>query len=229
MQLFTPLLSGANLRDRIMACLGAFAGIALTALLCSMMRADLGAVLLLSGPFGASAVLLFAIPASPMAQPWPVVGGSMISAAIGVTAAQTIGTMPLAAGVAVAIAVLVMSMLRCLHAPGGAAALIAVVGGPAVTAEGYYFVLVPIGLNAAILVAVAWGFHRLSGHSYPHRPPPPVTSPQGLMREDVDSALAELGETFDISHEDLDLLLQRAAAHADERHASMSKGAAGGR
>ncbi|MEG8058719.1 HPP family protein [Sphingomonas sp. 22L2VL55-3] len=78
-----------------------------------------GPLPLLVAPIGASAVLIFAVPASPLAQPWSVVGGNIISALVGVTAARFVPIPYLAAGVAVGGAILVMSLLRCLHPPAG--------------------------------------------------------------------------------------------------------------
>ena len=119
----------------------------------------------------------------------------------------------LAAGLAVALAILVMSLARCLHPPGGAAALIAVIGGPAVTAAGWRFAIVPVGVDAVLLVAAGLAFHRLSGHAYPHRA---AALPAEPHPEDLDAALAEMGETFDIARDDLAALITRVE-HARRR------------
>ncbi|WP_294392330.1 HPP family protein [uncultured Sphingomonas sp.] len=219
---FVPILAGGNLPDRLFACIGAFVGIALTGLISALLVHPAGAWLWIVAPMGASAVLVFAVPASPLAQPWPVVGGNVISAMVGVTVAKLVPIPSLAAGLAVALAILAMSLTRSLHPPGGAAALTAVVGGPAVTSAGYLFPLLPIGLNAVILAGIGLAFHRWSGHSYPHRPVPVagyVVPPlSGLPHpEDIDLALEELGETFDVSREDLDLLFRRVEYHAAQR------------
>lgn len=173
-------------------------------------------------PMGASAVLVFAVPASPLAQPWPVVGGNIVSALIGVGVAAVVPSPPIAAGLAVGGAILAMSLLRCLHPPGGAAALTAVIGGPAVAAAGWMFPLVPIGVNAIILAATGVVFHRMTRHSYPHHavagPPPTLTGDDATPHpEDLDAALADLGETFDIAREDLDQLFERVRVHAARR------------
>ncbi len=103
-----------------------------------------------------------------------------------------------------------MSLARCLHPPGGAAALTAVIGGSAVHAAGFGFALLPVAANSALLVALALVFHRVSGHAYPHRPAP---APQiareqraaGFEPEDIDAAHADMHESSDIAREDLDL------------------------
>ena len=227
-RLFHPILAGANLRERVIACLGAAAGLALTVAICALVPVATRDLPMIVAPLGASAVLVFAVPASPLAQPWSVVGGNTLSALVGVAVYRAIPDVALAGGIAVGAAILVMSLARCLHPPGGAAALTAVIGGPAIHAAGYSFALLPVALNSLALAALGIAFHRLSGHSYPHRPPisaPAIAQEQaaaGLAPEDVDAALADMHESFDISREDLDLLLARAEMHAMARRASTS-------
>lgn len=209
-----PLPAGGRARDRVVAGIAAVTGIALVALLCSRIPQPVAGLGTLVAPMGASAVLVFAVPASPLSQPWPAIAGNVLSAAVGAVAAHAIPNVPLAAGVAVGGAIVAMSLLRCLHPPGGAAALTAVVGGPAVHAAGLFFAVTVVLPNALVLVAAGWLFHRVSGQSYPHRPAP-VTGI--LHRDDIAVALAEMGESFDIATEDLEALLQRAEAAALRR------------
>jgi CBS domain-containing membrane protein len=222
-----PVLAGATLRDRLVACCGALIGIGLTGLLCALVFGRGSHLPFLVAPMGASAVLLFAVPASPLAQPWSIIGGNTISALVGVAVALLIHDPVLATGVAVALAIGAMSLTRCIHPPGGAAALTAVLGGPAVTSAGFMFALVPVGLNCVVLVTLGWLFHKLSRHSYPHRSAvlpanthgtldPPARSRVGFRTEDVDGALEDLGETFDIDRDDLDRLLRRVEWRAFE-------------
>lgn len=219
--LFVPLLAGASLRDRLVACIGALMGIGIVGLTCTALFP--ASIPWIVAPIGASTVLLFAVPASPLAQPWSIVGGNGISAVIGVLVVQFVHDPAIAATVAVAAAILVMSLLRCLHPPGGAAALSAVLSAPLIEAGGAGSFLVPVLVNSLLLTAIGWLFHRYSGHSYPHRPAPvegkalPPEPVSGLLMEDIDSALADLGETFDIGREDLALLLARAEVHAASR------------
>jgi CBS domain-containing membrane protein len=223
---FVPILAGATLRDRLFACIGALIGVALTSVVSAMALDGSAPLPLLVAPIGASAVLVFAVPASPLAQPWSVLGGNVVSALVGVTAARFVPIPYLAVGVAVGGAILAMSLLRCLHPPGGAAALTAVIGGHAVLGAGYAFPFVPVGINSLILILTGIAFHRASGHSYPHRAIPIVghelnASERGVPHPaDIDLALADLGETFDVSREDLDLLFGRVEFHAAKRAAS---------
>lgn len=208
------LLAGASWPDRLLACLGALVGITITALIGGLVPP--AAAPFLVAPMGASAVLVYAVPASPLAQPWPVIGGNILSVSVGLGCAILLGHGAVAAGVAVSLAILLMSLLRCLHPPGGACALLPVLGGPAIVGKGLAFALLPVGLNAAVLVGVGLAFHRFSRHSYPHKAAPAAPIPS-LLREDIDAALAEAHESFDIAREDLAMLLDRAEAHAQAR------------
>lgn len=208
------ILPGATARGRLFACLGAVVGVALSGLIGALVHGQGEALPWLVAPMGASAVLLFAVPASPMAQPWPIVGGDTLSALVGFAVGQALGHGAIACGLGVGLAIAVMSLTRSLHPPGGAAALTGVLGGSLVDSAGWWFPVAPVALNAVVLVAVGWMFHRLSGHPYPHRQPPesPTRDPLptrrvGVREEDLDAVLAGIGETFDIEREDLRLLL----------------------
>ncbi len=219
---FTPILAGAQWPARLVACLGAATCLALTFLVCAHLPLSQADLPIIVAPLGASAVLVFAVPASPLAQPWPVIGGNTISALVGVAAFETIPQTAVAAGVAVGAAILAMSLLRCLHPPGGAAALTAVIGSPGIHAAGFGFALVPVGINSLALVGLGVCYHRLTRHSYPHRAAAPVTPAGGLHAADIDAALADLHETFDIAPADLDALLTRAEVHAEARRRGRS-------
>lgn len=227
-RLFYPILAGATLRDRAIGCVGALLAITLTGLVSGVFLGGGPHIPLIVAPIGASAVLLFAVPASPLAQPWPVIGGNAISALVGVIVAHLVPDLVLASGLAVALAIAVMSLTRCLHPPGGAAALTAVIGGASVTSAGFWFPLVPVALNSVLIVGLAVAFHRLTKHTYPHVPPAAPTNRHatadrpaelrvGFTPDDVDAALATLGETFDIDRADLDRVLRQVEQQAFSR------------
>lgn len=177
---------------------------------------------LLVAPMGASAVLLFAVPSSPLAQPWPILGGNTVSALIGVAAAQAIGWPLLAAAVAVAIAIMIMSLMRCLHPPGGAVALTAVIGAPHIIQKGFLFALSPVLINSVLLALAAIIYNRFMGRSYPHKAHPPE-NPHPLGREiilrenDFEDVLNDYGERLDIGHEDLETLYVELRGRAEAR------------
>ena len=221
-RLFRPLLANAGLGRRVVACIGAAIGIALTMAVCAQfpwLGSDLPIIV---APLGASAVLVFAVPASPLAQPWPVVGGNILSTLIGVAAFQAIPNVTIAAGVAVGVAILIMSLCRCLHPPGGAAALTAVIGSAGIHDAGYAFAFAPVGINSIALVSIGIFYHRMTALSYPHQPATSAAvkaavEPSDIRPEDIDAALAETPDAYDIAREDLTLLLERAEHFANVR------------
>ena len=218
-KIFWPTLAGATLRDRLVACAGATVGIGLTGFVSSLaLGHGLSLIPLIAAPLGASAVLVFAVPVSPLSQPWPLIAGNTISALSGIAVMQVVHNTMLAAGLAVGLALLLMSLTRSLHPPGGGVALTAVVGGPLVSAAGFTFAFAPVCLNSALLALCAWAFHKFSSHSYPHKAQALAGGErQRLRSEDIDAALSDLGETFDIDRDDLDRLLARAEFHAQDR------------
>lgn len=222
-RLFVPILAGATLRERLVACLGALIGIGLTGLICSPLFGGTSSLPFIVAPMGASAVLLFAIPASPLAQPWSIIGGNTISALVGVAVIRVVHDPVLAIGIAASLAIAAMSFARCLHPPGGAAALTAVLGGPAITASGFLYPFFPVALNSILLVALGLGFHKLSRRAYPHTPAaanthrtldPPPRMRAGIRGDDVDAALEALQETFDIDRGDLERLIRQVEMQA---------------
>lgn len=224
----TPRMAGASFRDRSIACLGALIGIGITGLVTGWAAGNLAHLPLLVAPLGASAVLLFAVPASPLAQPWSIIGGNTISALVGIAVAHMVPDKAIAAGIAVAAAIAVMSLLRCLHPPGGAASLLGVLGGPAAASWSFSFALVPVALNSILLVIIGLIFHRFTRHSYPHKPKVVMAATHGtadlppqrrvdLTEADIDAALAEGGEPLDISRDDLHRIVRRAEHSALER------------
>lgn len=147
---------------------GAFLGIGLVGYLEALFFAPQDQVLLI-GSFGASAVLLYGAPSSPLAQPRNLLGGHLLSALVGVLIFQLAGTtLWLASALAVALAIVVMHLTRTLHPPGGATALIAVIGSEALHRLGFLYALVPVGLGAVCLLLVALLVNNLaSDRRYP--------------------------------------------------------------
>lgn len=211
------------MRDRLISGFGALIGIIATGLL---VRGLIGAgahLPLLIAPIGAAAVLLFAVPASPMAQPWALLGGNIVSAVVGVSVARLGGDPIFAAGLAVGGAIAAMALLRCLHPPGGAVALTAVLGGPAIHASGYGFVIAPVGVGTVLLLAMAWAFHRFSGHSYPHVAEPAPAQSDDFSREDLAKAIADYPDILDVAVTDLEQLLHAAEQNAVVRRLGLKK------
>ena len=222
---FAPAPATVSRREIFYSCLGAWCGVLCAAWLSHHMLVGFNPWFI--APMGASAVLLFALPASPLAQPWSIVGGNVVSAAIGVTCAAWIPDTALAASVAVALAIAAMFALRCLHPPSGAVALTAVLGGPAVTSLGYRFVLWPVAVNSLVLLLAALVFNVAVRRRYPHRAlahasthltrDGPPGARLGLTVQDLDAALRARGELLDVSKDDLEALFMAAEHQAWSR------------
>ena len=144
-----------GLAEIVWSFVGAFGGIAAVAWLHEAV-ADPAGLTMLIGSFGASAVLLYGAPASPLAQPRNLLGGHTLSALVGVTVRLAVASPDwLACALAVAVAIALMQATGTLHPPGGATALIAVTGGPKLLALGYLYVLIPVLSGALVMLAVA--------------------------------------------------------------------------
>jgi CBS domain-containing membrane protein len=178
---------------------------------------------------GASAVLLLGTPHSPLSQPWPFVGGHLISALIGITCAMLIPNMYLAAGLAVGLSIVAMYYLRCLHPPGGATALLAVIGDQRIHALGYHLITAPILVNVVIMLSLALFLNNLiPGRRYPIALSLPgkqdaadqTVRPKvklNFSEDDLLAALRDMNGYIDVTGEDLEKIYSLATLHAHRR------------
>ena len=214
---FLPLPLQVDARERWRAIVGAGLGIFVTALLSRWWVDPTVPATWLVAPVGASAVLVFAVPGSPMAQPWAVLGGNTVSALAGITCALLIGDPVWAAAAGVSLALVLMFSLRCVHPPGGATALLAVL----LHATSYRFALFPVLVNSLFLVLCGVAYNHLTGRAYPHaqrQPSPPPAAPNRFSAADLDSALAHYNQVLDVSRDDLEALLHYAELSAFQRN-----------
>lgn len=216
---FWPARMRVSNAERWRAACGAGLGLLFVGLL-SRLGADGGAGALpwLVAPLGASAVLVFAVPASPLAQPWAVVGGNTLSALIGIACARWIGDPAWAGAAAVMAAIGAMFALRCLHPPGGAMALLAALTG----VQAFGFAWFPACVNSALLVLAGIVYNGATGRRYPHiqSAPPPNPSQASAGRftgADLDAVLARYDQVLDVSRDDLEALLHAAEGQALQR------------
>lgn len=223
---FWPQAMTGGWGEKYRAAVGALCGILFTGLLAQYaVKHDPLATAFLIAPMGASSVLLFALPSSPLAQPWSIMGGNAIAALMGVSFALLFPhNLPLAAGLAVMFSIMLMFALRCLHPPSGAVALTAVLGGPAIHALGYGFVLWPVAVNSLLLLGVALIYNNMTGRTYPPAPssesavaPKQMQYQFGFREEDLNAALAQFDQIIDINRDNLKQLLEQTELNAYRR------------
>ena len=206
--------------EKLISAAGGFIGILLIIWVSGHFLGLQGAAMLVAS-MGASAVLLFAVPHGALSQPWPLLCGNLVSAVIGVSCAQYFDNPLIAAPLAVALAIAAMHYLRCIHPPGGATALTAVVGGPQVHALGYQYVLTPVLVDVLIILVAAISVnYAFPWRRYPAGLRKPQPAKQNVIRdhrlahEDFAYALGEIGSYVDVDEDDLSRIYRLAAKHA---------------
>ena len=215
-----------SLREKFISTVIAFFGLLLVGLV-SMNAVGTHGFPFMVASMGASAVLLFSVPQSPLSQPWPLLGGHLISSSIGVTCALYIPDPVFAAAIAVSTSIGAMQVARCLHPPGGAIALAAVLGGEQVKILGYQFVLFPVMLNALLMFTVVLLLNNMvPGRRYPTTGAALQADTErdswtdlahGLSSQDLHSGIKSLDEFVDISKEQIDKAYQASILHMRKR------------
>ncbi|HFQ13612.1 MAG TPA: HPP family protein [Gammaproteobacteria bacterium] len=222
--------------EKLVSTLGGILSIFLIAFVTNRLTGATGATLIVPS-MGASAVLLFAVPHGKLSQPWALFGGHFVSAIVGVACYQFVADYYLAAGCAVGLAIGAMHVCRCIHPPGGATALAAVIGGPAIHAAGYGYVFLPIMLNATIIFTVAFVFNNLfpwrrypvSMMRFSERPQAqPAALEQLLDRQHIQQALADMDLVVDMTSEDIQRLFALSLEHAGRQRLLSSQIRVGG-
>jgi CBS domain-containing membrane protein len=206
-------------RERWLSALAGLVGILLMQGILAVLPAGPGISYLLA-PLGASSVILFALPHSPLAQPWSLAGGLFISALIGHFCGLWIAPAFLAVGVALGLAIWVTAWLRCIHPPGGAMAVVF-----ALSAQQQPTSLLTALLNVgAALMAVLVVNNLIPGRRYPQCLPATQVAKKdrpvrrSIRHEDIQHALEKLDTYLDISEDDLVRIYDLATTHAHQRH-----------
>ena len=183
-------------------------------------------------PMGASAIILFGMSHSPVAQPWPVIGGYLFACCAGLMCAALIGTPWVAAGAAVAASLWLMARLNCIHPPGGALALLIVLDQKTYASSAAQTLAV-VAVNVGLLLLSAAIFNNLiPGRRYPHRSAIDAATEHGtsdqatlqrtdLRHEDLVSAIRAMDTFVDVSEDDLVRLYNLAIEHAFSRHVGL--------
>ena len=203
--------------------LGGFIGIFLISIISYHFTGASGAALIVPS-MGASAVLVFAVPHGKLSRPWALFGGHLISAFIGVLCYQLVPDLFLAAGLAVGLAIGAMHLLNCIHPPGGATALAAVIGGSAINALGFEYILVPVLLNTVIIFITAfvfngffpWRRYPTSMMRFTDTPNIEEQKPSRYIeKEHIERALSDIDLVVDINVDDLQQLFALTLEHAE--------------
>ncbi|MGC3959264.1 MAG: HPP family protein [Verrucomicrobiota bacterium] len=218
-------LSAVSPKEKALSALGGLISILITTLL-SIQALHTPAAIGVIASMGASAVLLFAVPHGQLSQPWPVIAGHGFSALIGVLCAKWIHPPELAAACAVGLAIAAMHQFKCIHPPGGATALTAVLGSQSIHEMGFRFVLFPVLTNALTMVAIAVLFNAaFQWRRYPaffnHPKPPPATAaPEDSepSHEAIVKALRSLDSFVDVTEDDLIRLVKILGHHEASRN-----------
>ena len=221
---FGPAMARASCTEALRAGLGVTLALGLIGLFLLTPQVDLRLGLYLVPPFGATAVLLFAVPNSPLAQPWSAVLGNALAALIGVALCLVIADPALRVAAAVGGSVGAMILARAVHPPAGAVAMTAALNPEAIAHLGFWFVLAPIGLGTVALVGLAMAHARLTGRRYPFRqfeapgrhrtadadPPERL----GLSAAELTEILTRTRQSFNLGIEDLARLVGAAELQA---------------
>ena len=209
-------------KDRVLCGLGALIGLAISSLISWHVLGGFNAWYI--APMGATSVLLFAVSASPLSQPWNVVIGNTIAGVIGVSCALFITEPTLAFSLAVALTIFLMMSTDSLHPPSGAVAITAVMGGESIHQLGYAFVFYPVLLNSILLLIVAVIYNRMLGKQFPQvaqintrSKDPTPTQKVTIQPQDIKDALADQTELLDISEYDLQKIILKAQENANAR------------
>lgn len=217
---FKPNFDPVPLTEKIRSGLAAFTGILLLGSAIRYLPGENGYHLAMFASMAAASVLLYAAPHSPMAQPWPLVGGNLVSGLIGWTCSLYIADPVLAAACAVGSAVLVMYLMHCLHPPGGATALIMVLGAEQFHQHGWQWAASTVLTNTLLSLLLALSINMLlPGRHYPSRhAAKQVAVHRGEPgAADIEWALTQMDGVIDVSEEDLLEIYRLAAEHAQQK------------
>lgn len=222
-----PAVAPTSPSEAFRAGLGAFIGLGLTGLIGLWSTIDQTVLLYLVAPFGATSVLLFAVPNSPLAQPWSAVVGNTLAALVAITVCVFLTDPVARIAISVGLAIAATILCRAIHPPAGAVAMVVAMSPEEISRVGYWFALSPIALGTACLVLIAAGYARLTGRRYPFRQfdesnqngtrDADPFERLGLSEDELTRILERYRQSFNLGTEDLARLIGAAelqvAAH----------------
>lgn len=212
---FKPGFDPVPVVEKLRSGLSALLGILFTGLAMRYLPQEDGYPLVLLVPMAATATLLYAVPHSPMSQPWPVAFGHVLSGIVGWACSWLIPDPAVAGGCAVGLAIVCMHLAHCLHPPGGATALLMVLNAAQFHHQGWQWAAVTIAANALLSVLFALIINNLiPGRRYPIRRIGVFAPVNGLTKENIEWALTRMDGMIDVSEEDLLDIYRLAIRHA---------------
>lgn len=209
-----PAVARAPVTEVLRAGLGACLGLGLVGLFLLSPLVDLRLGLYLIAPFGATSVLVFAVPNSPLAQPWSVLVGNVVAALVGVAVVLVVPDPTLAVALAVGLAISAMMLVRAVHPPAGAVAMTAALNPDAVQALSFWFALAPVGVGSLALIVLAAFWGRITGRITGRRAARPSPASASAQNSALEAILAQTGQEWNITPEALAGLIGAAELQA---------------
>ncbi|MCF6191064.1 MAG: HPP family protein [Cocleimonas sp.] len=209
-------------KEKFISFLGGFLSIYIIYLITRQLLGVADAVYIIPS-MGATAVLLFAAPNVPFSQPWNVFGGHIISAFIGVACYQLMPDIHVAAAASVGLAIWAQYYARCIHPPGGATALAAVIGSSQIHDLSYLYIITPVLINTIVMIIIAIAINALfSWRSYPAALSKSAAAQDDdpyspINHEDFVYALSQIDSIVDISEADLVKIYSLATMHSNTK------------
>ncbi len=214
-------------REKILVALAGLCALFFTAILTHIFAKS--ATPFLTASMGASAALLFVSPGSPLAQPWPFVGGHLISACTGVIIPHFVPDPVNASAAATGLSILLMLLLRCFHPPGTATALTPILSSHGDKLYDFHFILMPVLINVLLMLGFTIIINRfILGRNYPllnqkylaktTAQPTKNNQLSDFYKPDIQQAIADFDNFLDISYEDLSQLFTQIQLNSFNRN-----------
>ena len=222
-----PAVGSASPTEAMRAGIGAAVGLGVTALFVLLPSVSVQTGLYLIAPFGATSVLIFAVPNSPLAQPWSAIMGNTVAAIVGVAVCMIVSNQAWQIGLAVGLSIVAMMVIRAVHPPAGAVAMTAAMSPDTIEHLGFRFALTPVAAGTALLVILAIIYARSTGRHYPfrqfeddgaqHTQDPAPAERLGLSEAELTEILQRYRQSLNLGVEDLARLIGAAEIQAASR------------
>ena len=223
-----PSTAAVPATEALRAGIGAMLGLAAAAGLALAVSPDLWLGIYLIAPFGATSVLIFAAPNSPLAQPWPAILGNTLSALVALLVCRMVANPMLAVPASVGLAIMAMALCRATHPPGGAVAMTVAIGAEKIAPMGLGFAFLPVAAGTTLLVVIAVLYAHATGRRYPFRQfgepnahgtaDPEAPERLGLTEEELSGILVRYNQSLNLGVEDLARLIAAAELQAASHH-----------